>query len=133
MPYLLKVPFGREKKAAATLAKNGIEAKPAALRGYLISSERPARAPMKETGVSEATEVSVEEAERLLRGRSTPRSGLREGAAVRVTSGPYRGLSGIVRDVSEEAVVVDLALFGKVCPVRFRAEEVEAVIVCDWA
>ena len=133
MPFLLSVPFGREKKAVAALAKGGISSKPTTVKGYLVSDMRPPRPALEKARVSEVTEISESAAERLLSEAPTRQVELNTGAAVRVASGIYQGFSGIVREVSEEFVEVDIAAFGKVLPVKFKASELEPLTVCDWA
>jgi transcription antitermination factor NusG len=132
--YLLSVMTGKENLVRTILRKNGFPSQPAHLRGYLLSDLMPSHYLLDEISyIFGVTEVSEEKAKRFLENPEEAKTELCPGATVEVVSGIYQDFKGIVREVSDGSLKVDLGVFGKVVPVELQPSEVRVVIACaSW-
>jgi transcription antitermination factor NusG len=132
MSYLLNVTMGKENLVKTILQKKGIPSQLSYLKGYLVSDVSPPFHLLDQIPyIYKVIEVSEEEAKKFLDDPQPKKDRLRPGFTVEVVSGIYQDFKGIVREVMDGSVKVDLAIFGKVVPVEFQASELKTLIVCD--
>ncbi len=124
--YLLTVPGGKETLIITILRKNGIEARKTRERGLLISkTELPPFLLSDLKGyILSLTEIDDNRAEQLTT-RSHEQTEIRAGDLIEVVAGPYEGLKGIARKVSEGEVSVELNFGGKTISAQVAREELK--------
>ncbi len=134
MSYLLNVMMGKENFVRTILQKNGISSISLRMKGLLVTDVIPSTDLLDRLPHIYSVIEIPDEAKNLLEEDQSGKEGLRPGLAVEVTGGIYQSFKGIVREVGEGTVKVDLALFGKVVSVELQSSELKPILLeGPWA
>jgi transcription antitermination factor NusG len=129
MPYLLRVLTGKAKKVTGLFAREGVELMRIPISEYLLCHD-PKCTIIRflqtiENYITNLTEISDDEADRLLTQRLVPvTKDIQVGKIVTVVEGEYRGQSGVVREINDGKIHIDVCLFGRMRQVDLETDQI---------
>jgi transcription antitermination factor NusG len=129
MPFIIQTLKGKERIVQAVLRKNGVDSKISPLKEFIICQERPHSYIKDIPQVLHIVEATPEEVEYLLNDKTPEKEDIKIGSLVEVTAGEYERFTGLVRNIRDGEVTVDLKVFGKMLPVTVQTGEIRHVEV----
>ncbi len=129
MPFIIQTLKGKEKIVEAILRKDGVDSKISPLKEFIICQERPPSYVNDIPQVLQIVEATPEEVEYLLNDKPPEKENIKIGSLVEVVTGEYEGFTGLVRNIRDGEVTVDLNVFGKMLPVTVQTGEIRHVEV----
>jgi transcription antitermination factor NusG len=130
MPFIIHTLNGKEKLVEAVLRKNGLDPKISPLKEFVICQDAPPSFVNDMPQVLKIMEATSEEIECLLNDEPKEKDDntvITAGALVEITHGSYEGFKGLVHEVKDKEVIVDVSVFGKALPVSVGIEEIKMV------
>ena len=132
MAYLLHVVKGKEKKVVEVFGHQGVVARKALIGEYVVcydpKSEELRFLDSIAGYIRAVSRIEDKEVGRFL-GLSEavfPTGGLETGQIVRVLSGEYQDFRGVVRQIVDGKVALDVIVFGRLRPVLLHRDQIAA-------
>ena len=129
MPFIIHTLKGKEKLVEAVLRKNGFDPKISPLKEFVISQDAPPSFVNNMPQVLKIMEATSEEIECLLNDEPKEKDNtvITAGALVEITHGSYKGFKGLVHEIKDKEVIVDVSVFGKMLPISVGIKEIKLV------
>lgn len=127
----LEVFTGREQKVMASLRRLGVLSPDSPLPGYVVAIVLPSRLPLIADIVGVRRVVCLAPGERFQSDVTPEEPALQSGDLVRINSGTYATLSGLLAEWDGAEGTVDVVMFGRSLAVRVQKCQIDAIPLPD--